>query len=60
MKASIETNATFSQTVSAKLSDRIQKLDREVDDIRDETNTFDSIVKVKTDELKDDIESKLN
>lgn len=52
LKASIETNAALSKNERTKLAEQIDKLRREVDDVRDEASSFESVVKVKTDELR--------
>ena len=60
LKASIETNQAFCKTERGKISELVEKLRREVDDVRDEASTFEGIVNVKAREVQADTQIKLD
>ena len=53
LRASIETNESLGKSERAKIAEQVEKLKRDVDDLRDEAGQFEGIVNVKTNEVQE-------
>ena len=59
LKASIETNQSLCKSERAKIVEQVEKLRREVDDLRDEAGQFEGIVNVKANETQEDTKNQI-
>ena len=59
VRVSIETNQSLEKSERAKIVDMIEKLRREIDDVRDEAGQYDSIINLKANEVKKEAENKI-
>ena len=59
LKASIETNASLGKSERAKIAEEVEKLRREVDDIRDEAGQLEAVVNVKTNEVREEAKKRI-
>ena len=59
VKVSIETNQSLEKSERAKIIDMIEKLRREIDDVREEAGQYDSVINLKANEVKKEAENKI-
>ena len=59
VRVSIETNQSLEKSERAKIVDMIEKLRREMDDVRDEAGQYESVINLKANEVKKEAENKI-
>ena len=59
VRVSIETNQSLEKSERAKIVDMIEKLRREMDDVRDEAGQYESVINLKANEVKKETENKI-
>ena len=59
VRVSIETNQSLEKSERAKIVDMIEKLRRDIDDVRDEAGQYDSVINLKANEVKKETENKI-
>ena len=59
VRVSIETNQSLEKSERAKIVDMIEKLRKEMDDVRDEAGQYESVINLKANEVKKEAENKI-
>ena len=59
VRVNIETNQSLEKSERAKIVDMIEKLRREMDDVRDEAGQYESVINLKANEVKKEAENKI-
>ena len=59
VRVSIETNQSLEKSERAKIVVMIEKLRREMDDVRDEAGQYESVINLKANEVKKEAENKI-
>ena len=59
LKASIETNQSLNKSERAKIIEMVEKVRREIDEVRDEAGQYDSIINLKANEVSKEADNKI-